>query len=77
MKPSFAWALMWRSRNALDGLTEAMLGNGKTVMLFQTRSEARIEANIKFGYIKTRPDLRTEPHGWRMPKPIRVKIVRV
>lgn len=25
-------------------------------------------------FIKTRPDLRKEPHGWRLPKAVRVKV---
>jgi hypothetical protein len=43
-------------------------------VLFRTRAEARrwIEAN--HGYIRRRPDLQREPHGWRMPIAVRVEV---
>lgn len=41
-------------------------------LLFFTRSDARRHANERFGYIKTRKDLRTYPHNWTMPKTTRV-----
>ena len=33
-----------------------------------------IEEN--YGYIKTRPNLRQYPYGWRLPKPIKVTITK-
>lgn len=41
--------------------------------MFRTRREARAFSEKRYGYIKKRPDLRTYPHFWRMPKPVRIK----
>lgn len=43
-------------------------------LLFTTRSEARRYICERYGYIKTRPDLQAEPHGWKMPVPVRVAV---
>lgn len=43
-------------------------------LLFDTRREAREWAEEKYGYVKTRADLRSAPHNWRMPEPIRVDV---
>ena len=42
--------------------------------LFRTRREAREYINEKYGYIRTRKDLRAEPHFWRMPRAVRVSV---
>jgi len=44
-------------------------------VLFRTRQAAREWIKTKYGYIAERPDLQAEPHGWRMPKAVKVKIV--
>jgi hypothetical protein len=44
-------------------------------VLFRTRQKAREYINEKYGYIRTRPDLRVEPHGWRIPTAIKVDVV--
>jgi hypothetical protein len=41
---------------------------------FRTRSAARKYASEKYGYIKTRKDLRVYPHFWRIPKPVKLMI---
>jgi hypothetical protein len=69
-----AWALVWWSRNRLDGERRHMLREDFVPLLFATRREARDYAAHHYGYVRTRPDLRNEPHGWRMPYPIRVTI---
>jgi hypothetical protein len=43
--------------------------------LFRTRREASTWAHEKYGYIKTRSDLRAEPHCWRVPRVVRVQII--
>lgn len=77
-----AWAVMKRSVNNLDGdrsyLAGRYYGNptpefeGCEKLLFTTRKAARDFIEEKFGYIRERQDLRCEPHGWRVPKPVRV-----
>lgn len=72
-----AWAVEWHSRNRLDGETrDLVLENGLPV-LFCTRQKTRDWIEQKFGYIRQRPDLLAEPHGWRMPRPVKVVVARV
>jgi hypothetical protein len=68
------WGLKWCSKNKLDGLTEHIIYDNRIPALFHTRSDARRYADKEFGYIKTRKDLQCEPHGWRFPRIIRVKV---
>ena len=68
------WAALWHSENALDGVREHLLHENCLPVLFRTRAEARQYIEKRYGYIKTRSDLREEPHCWRMPKPVRVSI---
>ena len=72
------WGLEWYTRNAINGETRHLMWNGPTEpCLFSTREDARAYALKRWGYIKTRPDLRGEPHGWRIPRPVRVDLVVV
>lgn len=70
------WAVQWRSDNALDGRSRHIIwADGPQAMrLFRTRRECRAYIEQRFGYIRTRPDLRAEPHGWRMPIPVLVTL---
>ena len=72
------WGLEWYSRNALNGETRHLMWERPLVpLLFLTRADARAYAVQRYGYIKTRPDLRREPHGWRLPRPVRVDLVKL
>ena len=68
------WAGLWRSQNRLDGRTEHLLFHGCMPQLFRTRAEAREFIKKEYGYLADRPDLKREPHGWKIPIAIRVKI---
>ena len=68
------WAGQWHTKNKLDGETKHILYENCLPMLFHTRREAREYINKKYGYIRTRPDLRAEPHGWRLPTAVKVKV---
>ena len=68
------WALRWHSKNRLDGISEHFMFDDCLPLFFRTRNLARIYCNCRFGYIKHRKDLRTEPHGWRVPRAIKVRI---
>lgn len=68
------WAVKWRSRNRLDGITEHFMWAGTVPLLFLTRREARDYIRNLYGYIKDRPDLRAEPHGWRLPRAVKVHV---
>jgi hypothetical protein len=69
------WAAQWRSTNRRDGPTTHLLaGNWLTPALFPTRGAARAWIEVHYGYIRSRPDLRSEPHGWRMPRAVRVRL---
>ena len=69
------WAIQWNSISRLDGHRSYLIRDDNlNVMLFATRDEARRFNKNKYGYIKERGDLRAEPHGWKMPKVVRVII---
>lgn len=71
------WAAEWVSTNALDGERRHLLHRDGVPALFRTRVECRRYIRQYFGHIRTRPDLRAEPHGWRMPQPVRVEVSRI
>lgn len=69
------WGAMWRSTNAMDGEDRHLLWFTPVApALFRTRHEARRWIETKYGYIRTRPDLKAEPHGWSMPLAVRVLV---
>jgi hypothetical protein len=68
------WAAMWRSENRIDGKNRHLLNENCLPVLFRTRRAAREYIEKRYGYIRTSKDLQVEPHGWRMPIPIRVNI---
>ena len=74
MKPFIRWGAMWHSSNRLNGVTEHLICMDCVPVIFGTRQQARGYIESLYGYIKTRKDLRVEPHGWRMPRPVRVEV---
>lgn len=69
------WGIQWHSQNSLDGDSKFFIWNSPTEpILFLTRKEAREYVKQKFSYIKERPDLQREPHGWKTPQVKRVKV---
>lgn len=74
MREVIRWAIQWRSDSRLDGKVSHIMWDGVYPYLFRTRREARALIQEKWGYIKRRPDLRREPHGWKMPRPVRVTV---
>ena len=68
------WGALWRDNNRLDGKREHLCFENCLPVLFTTRREAREWIISRYGYIRTRMDLRAEPHGWRLPVPVRVRI---
>lgn len=74
------WGILWCSNNKLGGKREFFMwdkypNRAGVPLVFRTRKEARAHIKLKFGYIKNRPDLQKEPHGWKMPKAVKVRIV--
>ena len=67
-----AWAVEWHSKNVLDGDRRWIEG----VLLFHTRAACREQIEKQYGYMRIRPDLRAEPHGWFMPRAVRVVVNR-
>ena len=70
------WGVLWRSDNLVDRRTEHLMGTpelGLPVM-FKTRRECREHIEARYGYIRGRKDLRAEPHGWLMPKAVKVTV---
>lgn len=68
------WAIEWRSDNWLDGRCRRFIWNGTQPHLFETRAKARAFIAEKYDYFARRPDLRAEPHGWRMPRAVKVSV---
>jgi hypothetical protein len=72
-----AWAVKWESRNRLDGYRCDLVshpGELPPAVLFETRREAREYIATSLAYIRSRRDLRAEPHGWLAPKAVRVTV---
>ena len=69
------WAVKWRSECLLDGKTEYLLG-AKSIppMLYKTRTDARAFIKERYAYLRKRPDLQREPHGWKMPVAVKVAV---
>lgn len=76
MSDNAIWGLLWRSKNRRDGVVEHLLYVNCLPVLFATKKEASAYAAREWSWLKTRPDLRREPHGWRMPKPVKVRLSR-
>ena len=73
--PVKAWAVKWRSKNQRDGENAHLLREPVGfVKQFRTRSAARTWMLENHVYIKIRPDLQAEPHGWRLPEVVRIEI---
>lgn len=76
-RETYAWAILHRSDNRLDGHREWLEGDAKhatRTLLFPSRAAARGHVADKHGYLRNRPDLREEPHGWHMPRPVQVRL---
>lgn len=69
------WAVMWRSVNLLDGIIRHWIWDAGRPVLFRSRRDAREWIEERYGYIRQRPDLRAEPHGWKMPEPVKVEVI--
>jgi hypothetical protein len=78
------WAVLWRSENRLDGKVTRLMGSVRTkrpvefdgyrTMVFRTRQEAREYISREYGDIRSRQDLQSEPHGWKMPVAVKVVV---
>jgi hypothetical protein len=70
------WAAKWRSKSLLDGKREHLIlfRVPYARVLFASRAACRAWIEQEYGYIKHRPDLRGEPHGWRLPVAVKVTI---
>ncbi len=66
------WGVKFRAKNRLDGNVEYFVFENYLPVLFHTRKEAREYVESKYGYLRTREDLKEEPFGWKMPKIVKV-----
>lgn len=71
------WAAQWHSRNKTEGDKKHICYENCMPVIFRTRAEARKWIELRYGFIKTRPDLKQEPHGWRLPRAIKVGIIEL
>ena len=74
-KTTRRWGVLWRQKNKLDGVTETFMWAGDRPVLFSTRAKARVWIEQNYGFIRDHKDLRSEPHGWRMPQAARVDVM--
>ena len=68
------WGILFHSDNKLDGERLHFVSEVIGPKLFQTRVAARAYRAERFGYIKDRKDLQKEPHGWKWPKVVKLKV---
>lgn len=73
-KPCELWGVLWRSRNKRDGVTEHIIFDNCIPLMYRTRQQARDTIKQRWGHLLDRGDLRAEPHGWRMPVPVRILV---
>lgn len=66
------WGLRDYSKNERDGERVHLLWSKGRPLFFNTREEARAYNREHYGYIRNRPDLQREPHGWTVPKVVKV-----
>lgn len=71
------WAAKWSQNNELDGHRENLIWHKLMPALFRSRQACRDFIEQEFGYIRNRPDLRAEPHCWRMPRAVKVDIKEI
>ena len=71
---SVHWGVEWHEKNRVDGDQRAIMWADGKPLTFRTRQAARDYIAKTFGYIRWRDDLRREPHGWRVPQAVRIKI---
>lgn len=74
MRDWTCWAVQFRSSNKLDGPRDNLMSVGCLPALYLTRQEARAAAEKQYGYIRQRPDLRAEPHGWMLARAVKVRV---
>jgi hypothetical protein len=75
------WALEWHADSDLDGCEKWLMvmnrwkeDGSRRITLFETRKEAREYRDAQYGYIKDRPDLKAQPHAWKLPSVVRVRM---
>lgn len=74
VKAIIRWGALWHCKCKLDGVTEHICFEHCLPALFIRKGDAQEWIRKHYGYIAKRKDLRAEPFGWRMPKPVRVSI---
>jgi len=68
------WGAEWYSKNRLDGVCRHLMWSDGLPTIFKTRKAAREWIKSEYGYLPRRADLRREPHGWRMPMPVKIVV---
>ena len=66
------WGAKWIQRG--KRAEEHLIFENRMPALFLTRREAREWIEKRYGYIRNRKDLRSDPHYWRLPVAVRVKV---
>jgi hypothetical protein len=69
------WGVEWHSVSKLDGDRKYILWLAGKPLFFLTRKEAREWIKLNYDFIAKRPDLQSEPHGWKMPRAVKVEVI--
>ena len=68
------WAPQWNEYTESAGRQRHIMWDKGMPLLFHTRRECRAWITRHYDFIRTRADLRAEPHGWRLPRAVRVNV---
>lgn len=73
------WGIIRITKGGIDGDTERLMYSNYRDgwLIFRTKRECKEYIDEHWSYMKTRRDLRVYPHGWRLPKPVKIEIKRV
>jgi hypothetical protein len=78
MKSAVRWGVIERYNTpnhlAYVNFPDSYRGRHRCPALFPTRAAARAWIEDNWGYLRTRFDLKSAPHGWKMPVPVRVVV---
>lgn len=76
-KPEIRWGVKFRSKCLLDGERSHLINKDFCPVMYRTRQGARDFINMHYGFLRERPDLKKEPHGWKIPIPVKVLIKEI
>jgi len=68
------WGVLWIQKGSIDGDCESLVYKDCKPVMFSTKRECKKFIDETYKFITARKDLRRYPHGWRLPKPVKLRI---